>query len=284
LATANPAIEYDAALINAKEAEVAQMGDDAIIERIRERFQILDDMTRAVKQGNVRAMIVSGPPGVGKSYGVDRILDRDDLFTKIAGEEPKFEFVKGRMSPLGLYTKFWEHKDKGHVVVFDDCDNVLHDEISLNILKGALDSGDKRTISWNTDARVLRSEDIPKSFDFEGSAIFITNVKFEHVKSKSLKDHLAALESRCHYIDLTMDTNREKMLRIKQIVGDGMLNKYQFEDEVQQEIVAYIEENQDKLRELSLRMVLKISDLYKTMPSTWKKVAGITCMKRGTYA
>ena len=33
-------------------------------------------MTKAVKKGSVRAMIVSGPPGVGKSHGVEQVLDR----------------------------------------------------------------------------------------------------------------------------------------------------------------------------------------------------------------
>jgi hypothetical protein len=91
---------------------------------------------------------------------------------------------------------------------------------------------------------------------------------------------LDALESRCHYIDLQMDTNREKILRIKQIVGDGMLNRYAFEQVTQDEIVAFIVANQDKLRELSLRMVLKIADLKKSFPKNWVAMARTTCMKR----
>jgi replication-associated recombination protein RarA len=43
------------------------MIDDEIMERLKQRFDILEDMTRAVKKGDVRSMIVTGPPGVGKS-------------------------------------------------------------------------------------------------------------------------------------------------------------------------------------------------------------------------
>ena len=48
--------------------------DDEIKQRLRERFEILMDMTRAVKRGDVRAMIVTGPPGVGKSFGIEEVL------------------------------------------------------------------------------------------------------------------------------------------------------------------------------------------------------------------
>jgi hypothetical protein len=157
------------------------------------------------------------------------------------------------------------------------------EDLSLNILKGALDSSKKRYIAWNTDSRLLRSEGIPDRFEFKGSAIFITNIKFEHVKSKRLRDHLDALESRCHYIDLQMDTEREKMLRIRQIVGDGMLDAYDFEEpEITiPEIVSFIDTNKTRLRELSLRMVLKIADLRKSFPATWQAMATTTCMRRG---
>ena len=156
------------------------------------------------------------------------------------------------------------------------------EDLSLNILKGALDSSKKRYIAWNTDSRLLRSEGIPDRFEFKGAAIFITNIKFEHVKSKRLRDHLDALESRCHYIDLQMDTEREKILRIKQIVNDGMLDVYDFNEPelVKDEIVTFITSNSTKLRELSLRMVLKIADLRKSFPSNWQAMAKTTCMRR----
>jgi len=209
-------------------------------------------------------------------------LSKDDLFDTLGNRKPKYEIVKGAMSALGLYAKLYEYSDAKHVLVFDDCDSILLDDLSLNILKGALDSGSKRTIAWNTDSRMLRSEGIPDKFEFKGAAIFITNIKFEHVKSKRLRDHLDALESRCHYIDLQMDTTREKMLRIKQIVGDGMLDRYDFNEPelAKDEIIQFVEDNKDRLRELSLRMVLKIADLRKSFSSTWKSMAKTTCMRR----
>ena len=189
-------LEFDQEAIRANEMAVAQESDEEIVERLRERFQILTDMTRAVRKGDVRAMIVSGPPGVGKSFGVEEVLQKDGIFDVLGERKPKYEIVKGAMSAIGLYAKLYEFSDANHVLVFDDCDSILMEDLSLNILKGALDSSKKRFISWNTDSRLLRSEGIPDRFEFKGAAIFITNIKFEHVKSKRLRDHLDALESR----------------------------------------------------------------------------------------
>ena len=267
-----------------KAAAKAEETDDQIIERLRKRFDILEDMTQATKEGTVRAMIVTGPPGVGKSFGVEKTLNKEDLFNVMGQRKPKYEVVKGAMSAIGLYCKLYEFADKGNVVVFDDCDSVLLDDLSLNILKAALDSSTKRTIHWNTDSSKLRAEGVPGSFVFKAGAIFITNIKFDHVKSKKLQDHLAALESRCHYIDLQMDTEREKVLRIKQIVKDGMLDSYDFQNGETEEVVGFIDDQKKKLRELSLRTVLKIADLRKSFPNNWKEMAEVTVMKTGRYA
>ncbi len=271
--------------VNQPDATVASESDDNIVDRLKNRFEVLREMTKAVKAGTVRAMIVTGPPGVGKSFGVEEVLSRDDLFDTLGQRKPKYEIVKGAMSAIGLYSKLYKFSDSKSVLVFDDCDSILLDDVSLNILKAALDSSKKRTISWNTDSRVLRSEGIPDRFEFRGGAIFITNLKFENVRSKKLQEHLAALESRCHYIDLQMDTEREKVLRIKQIVFQpeagqtGMLDAYDFDDATKNEVVDYIMDNKTKMRELSLRTVLKVADLRKSFPNNWQAMATVTVMK-----
>jgi len=256
--------------------------DEEIMQRLADRFEILEDMTRAVKKGDVRSMIVTGPPGVGKSFGVEKVLSKHDVFANVAqdGKLKKYEVVKGAMSAIGLYKKLYEFSDKKSILVFDDCDSVLLDDLSLNILKAALDSGKKRMICWNTDSRSLQQEGMPNSFEFKGGAIFITNIKFDHVRSKKLRDHLEALESRCHYLDLTIDTQREKLLRIKQVVRDaGMLDAYDLTDEAKAECVEFVNVNADRMRELSLRMVLKVADIRVSMPAKWRAVVEVTCMR-----
>lgn len=251
------------------------------MDEIATRFEILDQMTKSLIKSDIRALIVTGPPGVGKSFGVEEELNKSSLFGDMTGARRKYEVVKGAMTALGLYAKLYEYSDKGNVLVFDDCDSVLMDDLALNILKAALDSGKKRMIYWNAESNKLRSEGIPDKFEFKGSACFITNIKFENVRSKKLQDHLEALQSRCHYLDLTLDTMRDKILRVKQIANKGDLFKdYSMSKDLETEVIDFIADNCNKFREVSLRMALKVADLAKISPSNWKILAESTCMKR----
>ena len=254
--------------------------DEEVIERIKNRFAILDEMTVAAVSGDIRAMIVTGPPGVGKSYGVETELEKQALFDDIAGRKRKFEVIKGSVSAIGLFCTLYKFSDPGSVLVFDDCDSILFDDISLNLLKAALDSGKRRYINWNSDSNMLRREGVPERFEFKGSVIFITNLSFEHVRSKKLKDHLDALMSRCHYLDLTLYTMRDKFLRIKQIADSGALfADYNFSNAEANEVVDFMYENRGRLREMSLRVALKIADLRKISANNWKTLAMTTCCK-----
>jgi len=254
--------------------------DQEIIDRMRSRFSVLDDMTKAVKKGHVRSMIVSGPPGVGKSFGVEQVLGKNKLLADLASDESlkKYDIVKGSMTALGLYAKLYQYRHDRNVLVFDDCDSLFFDIISMNLLKAALDSSKTRRINWLADSNMLRKEDIPNSFDFNGGIIFITNLDFERVSPK-LKPHVEALESRCHYLDLTIKTEREKMLRIKQIIMDGMLDDLSLTEDQKTDIIRYIDANKTKLRELSLRTVLKTAGLVASFPDRWQTMAEMTMIR-----
>jgi len=263
-------------------AEVSKETEVEAMDRIALRFGILDEMASACISGDIRAMIVSGPPGVGKSHGVETQMEKASMFDKIADKKIRFNVVKGAMTALGLYAQLYKYSDRKNVLIFDDCDSVFADELALNILKAALDSGKTRKICWNSDSRLLREEGIPNEFKFNGSAIFITNLKFDNIKSKKLQDHLEALQSRCHFLDLTINSERDKMLRIKQVHRDadgGVFKDYDFEQSTQDEILDFMWENHGKLRELSLRMCLKIADLVKISPTNWKNLSRTTCMR-----
>ena len=255
--------------------------------RIKGTFEMMDRMTLAACNSVVTGLVISGPPGIGKSFGVIEVLERENQLFKTmrtlstsSAHTDMFEVVGGTASNLHLYMKLYLHRDKGQVLVLDDSDVILFDEECLGTLKTVLDTGKRRRISYLKESRTLEDEDIPKQFDFHGSVIFLTNLDFEKTKNSKIKTHLEAIMSRCHYMDMAIDTNRDKILRIKQIVGDGMLNEYQFDEDTIVTIIQYIEDNQDFLRELSLRMVIKIARLVKADPLLWEKDVEATCLRR----
>jgi len=265
---------------DAVKVETPKETDEEAMDRIATRFGVLDEMSKACIKGDIRAMIVTGPAGIGKSHGVSLQMEKASLFDNLASKKPRFEIVKGAMSGIGLFAKLYKFSDAKNVLVFDDCD-IWEDQDAINVLKGALDSGKTRRISWNKDSRILREEGIPNSFNFNGSIIFITNKTFDNKKASKMQPHLDALQSRCHFLDLTVDSERDKMLRIKQVHRDadgGLFADYDFTQEQTDEIMSFIWDNHNKLREVSLRMCLKVADLVK-ISANWRELAKATCMK-----
>ena len=244
-----------------------------IRDRISTRFEIMEEMVVAAAGGGLRSLIISGPAGVGKSYEAEKALKESC---------DQYEFIKGFTKATGLYKLLWKHREEGSVLVFDDCDAVFHDETSLNFLKAVCDTGKNRTVSYRSEYQ-MEDEDgeiIPGSFEFAGTVVFLTNLDFDLLISKGhkLTPHLEALESRSHYIDLSMRSKRDYLVRIAMVVEAGMLRGEGLNDEQAAEVMEFIHDNQDRLRELSLRMVVKIAGLVKSR-SNWKRVAEITCLR-----
>jgi hypothetical protein len=78
---------------------------------------------------------------------------------------------------------------------------------------------------------------------------------------------------------LTLDTMRDKLLRIKQIASTGALfQDMDITEAGTEEIIQFMDSNQNKLREMSLRMAIKIAQLYKSFPLKWQSLAATTCM------
>ena len=75
---------------------------------------------------------------------------------------------------------------------------------------------------------------------------------------------------------------RDRMLRIRQICRAGMLEKYGMPKDEEEQLIQFVFKNKHKLREISLRMVLKIADLWKMSPDRYQMLAEQTCMRPGS--
>lgn len=256
--------------------------EEEAMERIADTFADLELLTDQAARGIIRGMVVSGPPGIGKSAGVEKQLAAANMFRVVEGKDPMYETLSGGVSSIGLYQKLYQNRAAKQVLVFDDCDGVLFEEECLNLLKAALNSGDKRRICWNKESRVLETADIPAAFDFEGSILFLSNIDFDRsiAKGSRISNHLAAIMSRCHYLDLEIGSMRDKLLRIKQVVRDGMLAPYDFTAQQEADIVDFVFSNSEYLREVSLRMVKKIADFVQVDSKNWNRFAESTCLTK----
>lgn len=249
--------------------------DEEIEQRLTDRFDTISVLTEACIMGDARSLIVSGPAGLGKSYTIQAALEAWDT-------ENKFHtIIKGNVRATGIYKLMYQYRNKGNVIVFDDSDGIFHDEISLNLLKAVCDTTNTRRLSWLTEAMLIDEETgerVPRTFDFEGTVIFITNLSFDDMimRGHKIAPHLSALISRSHYIDCGMKTKRDYIVRIKQVIGQGMLND--LTEDQKNDVLDYIDNNKDNLRELSLRMALKIGSIRKSS-SNWMKLCNVTCCK-----
>jgi hypothetical protein len=250
--------------------------DEEIEARLAERFDILAELTDAAIKGHSRALVVSGPAGLGKSYTVEEKLQDWDA------DAVNHTIVKGYVRPTGLYRLLYQHRMPNQVIVFDDADAIFFDDVSLNLLKAVCDTTERRVVSYMSE-KIMVDEDeavtIPKSFEFKGTIIFITNLDFDQMIEKGHKaaPHMQALVSRSHYIDLAMKTRRDYMIRIKQVVKQGLLAH--LSKNQQDDVMAFLDKNQDKLRELSLRMAIKVAAIRKLDKPNWMAMAKATCCK-----
>jgi hypothetical protein len=259
---------------------VSDETDEEIATKLAERFDVLETVTNAAIAGTARAMIVSGPPGLGKTYTVDKAIKEWDP------NRSKHRTVKGYVRPTGLYKVLFANRHPNSVVIFDDSDSVFNDEVSVDMLKSVCDTTEERYVSYLSEATLIDEESgepVPSEFLFEGTIIFITNTDFEAEIARGTRaaPHLEALVSRSLYIDLAMKTRRDYLVRIRQVIGHGMLREHGLNEVEEREVIDYIEENVESLRELSLRMAVKLAGMRKAMPHKWKSVAKIAALRDG---
>lgn len=235
---------------------------------INTRFGFVEKLVTMVASGVQPSAVVTGEGGLGKTYTVTKTLeangykDISDLADfevgSIINTRKCFTFVKGYSTAKGLYRTLFENNKS--IIVFDDCDAVLKDPVALNLLKGALDSYGKRIISWNAD---MRDDDIPKSFNFEGRVIFISNMSQDKIDQ--------AIRSRSMMIDLSMTTN-QKIDRMEHISkSEEFLPEY--DNSVKADALALIRAIKDDCKEISLRTLIAVSKVRASNPSDYKDLA-----------
>lgn len=234
---------------------------------INQRFDFVRQMVSMVASKTVPSAIITGQGGLGKTHTVTRALEAEGLQNvtdlaefqvgSVMRASKCYRMVKGFSTAKGLYRTLFEGNRM--TLVFDDCDSVLKDPVALNILKGALDSYSDRYISWNAD---MKDDELPRSFKFEGSIIFISNMELARVDQ--------AIRSRAMCVDLSM-TEAQKVERMQVIVEDaGFLPEY--DARVKEDSIRFIRDMVGEVENLSLRSLIAVCKIRATAPA-WRDLA-----------
>lgn len=217
---------------------------------INQRFEFLGNLTKMVIDGVTPSLIVTGEGGLGKTHSITQSINSSDLISD------DYVFFKGYSTARGLYNALYDNNSR--LIIFDDCDSVLEDKVALNILKSALDSYERRTITWM--AKMNKNDEYPQQFDFTGRIIFISN------KSKeSMND---AILSRSLTVDLTMTPN-DKIERMSAILS-SILPEYTLE--AKKEALDFLKTVKDEVS-LNMRMLIMVVKMRSTYPDNWRDMA-----------
>lgn len=292
------------------EPETPEETDEEAKARIMLRYDAMSRLGPKVIAGRVQSLIVSGPPGIGKSWTIKDSVDmsgrlRHDGLTNVGGGGPMsvkedelegrdilvtngwYDWISGGCTSVGLYHALWNMR-KGGLIVFDDCDSIFRDEDSINLLKIATDSTKERMISWRKNASWLDEYEIDKTFDFKGHIIFLTNIDFEQtiLRDNKMSDHYKAFIDRAAYLCLTLRSARDFMIVLDwKAVGTkkepGFLFKepYKLKPEQAKELMDFIRDNQSRFYNLSLRLVGQLAIQMTEDTDNWRKDASATKMR-----
>lgn len=246
-----------------------------ILRDLKTRFDLLIQLTNGLVGQSIRACIVSGAPGVGKTYAIERVLKKN---------ENPFEIVKGTISAVNLYMLAYRNREPRSIIVLDDADSIFMNEDALNIFKVLCDTSEVREVSYMREANVLKDNGIPSRFEFKGGMMFVSNLDFQKYVDEGnskIAKHFEALMSRAMYLDLRLHSRREVLIWVKYLatMEDGIFSERNILGWDAQDVIEYLTENEDHLREVSLRTLFKLIAIKETSGKEWRKSADILLLK-----
>ena len=252
-------------------AVVAAVVEPEIKFDVNERFEFLADYVDMVADGDRKSTIVVGEGGLGKSFTVMNRLAKKGM-KNIADMEiganvmydidrTTFVVVKGYSTAKGLFRTMYENR--GRLIVFDDTDSILRDETASNLLKAALDSYDRNIVTWNAES--FGESDLPRSFEFCGGVIFISNLPMSKVPQP--------LISRSICVDVSM-THREIVDRMRQIVADEEFMP-EADAAMKEDAITFIERHIDhhQIKSVNLRTLIGVITNRRCKPANWQRLS-----------
>jgi hypothetical protein len=232
-------------------------------------FDVIRGYAKGMKEGKVRALYLSGAGGMGKSHTVKHVLTTLDP----RGEkEGRWAFISGKLSELKMYEMFFNYSGQGCIIVLDDADEMLTGTTGkLNMVKHAIDTKDPRVLRWSSSKA---ADGAPPSFKYQGSLVIISNKSIAqiHAAAKTRKEHFEALNTRCISMNVTIESQEHRLIRLKTVALEGHL----FDEaksgiptkERQTEIIAFLEKYHREMVTFNMRTPGLLADIAATFPDT----------------
>jgi Cdc6-like AAA superfamily ATPase len=253
---------------------------------VNERFDFTRQLAKMVIEKKARSLIVGGEGGIGKTYTIKEAFDelgKVDVATllpsiedlnpiEVDDSEPEIEekvfaemnafkgdyvVVKGHASAKALYRLLWENRNR--TILFDDCDKVLQDQTAVMLLKPALDSYEDRWVSWRVEG-FAKDSDLPATFKFNGSIIFITNMPMAKIDE--------AVKTRCYKVDVSM-TFPQRIERMEAVL-DRVMPEISLDKKT--DALNLLKENLHRVKDVNFRSLMNLITIRDTV-ADWKPLA-----------
>lgn len=245
------------------------------------RFAIIEDLVKGVFRGTTRSLFLCGGAGMGKSYLVQETLSDLDP----DGEDINWFFVSGKIGATGLFTAAYEARERHQVLVVDDADGFLKDETALNLVKALTDTKRHRRVTWGSEYKFIdkSGQSIPKSFEFSGSIIIITNKNLtELAKGGANQEHLEAIVDRAAVVTVDIETQRDRVIRLREVARTANLfQEAGLTVEQEEEVLSFIDQNRHAMNRISFRTALKVANYRKNYADNWQELARLTEFQKG---
>ena len=221
---------------------------------IATRFGFMEQLIDMVIGGISPSCIVTGPGGIGKTYTVVKSLE------KCGYKDGEYQVIKGFTTPLGLYRLL--HDNRHAILLFDDCDSAFKEPTALNLLKGALDTTERRMISWNSSKL---PDDLDSVFEFKGRIIFVSNIPLHGFDQ--------TLISRSMIIDLQM--SRDEILDRIESIAEAIIP---LNPEMRSDVIDFLREYKDTISDLNIRTYIKVAKVRAFGKGDWRGMAEFMCL------
>lgn len=250
-----------------------------VVQDVIDRFNTVYKICKVFVTGNSaqKGIIISGDAGTGKSHYVKEAF----VDTKTTD---KVDYSKSKTyTAAALYVRLFLNKEAGDVVVFDDCalehitGKDFRDVVSMILGATEMTKG-KRIIGWERAAKnqLMKDNDVPHEFDFQGSIIWITNSSFEQL-AKKFGAHWEAFQSRFIQVPIRLNEQEKLLYTLYLLEEIGMLTGKRCETkeggyskEIVSETIKYIRKNYKYMNNVTARVAAQIADTMEQFPEEWE--------------